>query len=113
MSQARPGRDGEKGLIPELPKGIYTDRTSEIEMVDEALTQEDREIEALISLLDNEEKSGDGHPHDMSDYGSDEEDFDDLFLEALAKADKTSNALVSSRNPSDQNLDYEMDISID
>ena len=81
-------------------------------MVDDVLTQEDREFEALISLMNKEEKVRDGQEHDLSDYGSDEEDYDVLFLEALAEADARRHTLAAPKDRLDLGLDYKMDESM-
>jgi len=80
--------------------------------VDEVLTQEDRELEALVSLMSNEEENGEGQQHDMSEYGSDEEDYDGLFLEALADAEGRGETLAAPKVTRDLHLDYEMDESM-
>ena len=76
-------------------------------MIDEVLTQENREIEALVALLDQEQGE---HENSMSDYGSDDEGYDRIFMDAVAAAE-------SQRTGSEQvteaqvELDLEMDTS--
>lgn len=76
------------------------------------MTQEDRELEALVSLMSDEQKSRDGHQHDTSEYGSDEEDYDGLFLEALANAKGNGETPTAPKIVQKLDLDYEMDVSI-
>jgi len=80
--------------------------------VDEVVTHEDRELDALVSLMSNEERNRDGQQHDMSEYGSDEEDYDSLFLEALANAEGSGETMVVPKIVQDLDLDYEMDVSM-
>lgn len=80
--------------------------------MDEVLTQEDRELEALVSLMSDEQKSRDGQQHDASEYGSDEEDYDGLFLEALANAEGNWETLTVPKVVQEPDLDYEMDLSV-
>lgn len=50
--------------------------------MDEVAQQENAEIEALLSLLEEEEKDAPGQPVDRhgNPYESDDEDYDDIFL---------------------------------
>ena len=80
-----------------------------VETVEEILTQEDREVEAMVALLDQEigeyEKPG-------SDYGSDDEVYDRIFIESVADAESSRpNAVQASGLP--PNTDFEMDTSSD
>ena len=79
-------------------------------MVDEVLTQEDLELEALISLMSNEEKTPDDQEHHMSDYGSDE-DYDSLLLETLAEVDHESGMVAAPKTQQDPQLGSQMDLS--
>lgn len=79
-------------------------------MVDQVLTQEEREFEALLSLMDEERE--DGQDHELSDYGSDEEDYDDLFLEALSHVDGRRDRPDARQEHSTPNQDDEMDVSM-
>ena len=56
-------------------------------MVDEVLTQEDQEIDALVALIDEDVATKQEHPYPLSDYGSDDEEYDRILMEALASAD--------------------------
>lgn len=80
--------------------------------MDEVLTQEDRELEALVSLMSDQQKSRDGQQHDACEYGSDEEDYDDLFLEALANAKENGETPTPPKVVQQLDLDYEMDVSV-
>ena len=79
-------------------------------MVDEVLTQEILEFEALISLMDNEEQTTDNQEHYMSDYGSDEE-YDSLLLETLAEVDHESGTVAAPKAQQDPHLGSQMDLS--
>ncbi|KAL8787787.1 MAG: hypothetical protein Q9195_007618 [Heterodermia aff. obscurata] len=80
---------------------------NEVEMVDEILTQEDREVEALVALLDQEVG---GHEKPASDYDNDDEVYDRIFIESVTAAESSRpNAVRASEVPS--NTDLEMDTS--
>ena len=71
---------------------------AEVEMVDQILSQEHQEFEALVSSMqDNEDQE---HHQTTSDYGSDEEEYDQLALRETSTVD----------DPSEE--DQEMDTSI-
>ena len=78
-------------------------------MVDEILTQESQEVEALVALLDGE--AGE-RQKEASDYGSDDEVYDRIFMESVAVAESNGvNAAQASEVPS--NTELEMDTSSD
>ncbi len=80
--------------------------------MDEVLTQEDRELEALVSLISDEQKSRDGQQYNVFEYGSDEEDYDALFLEALANARGDGETPTAHEVVQELDLDYEMDVCV-
>ena len=78
-------------------------------MVDEILTQQDREVEALVALLDQEVGQ---YEKPASDYDSDCEVYDRIFMESVAAAESSGpNAVQALEVPSDTGL--EMDTSSD
>ena len=78
--------------------------------MDEVLTQEKLEFEALISLMNNEEKPTENQEHYMSDYGSDE-DYDSLLLETLAEVVHESDTVAAPKAQQDPHLGSQMDLS--
>ena len=62
---------------------------AETEMVDQILSDENREIEELISSLQHTENQEDivQPQYPMSDYGSDDDEYDQLFMEVVLKED--------------------------
>ena len=76
-------------------------------MMDEVLTQEDREFEALVALIDQQQEE---HEQTISDYGNDDEDYDRIFMEAVAAAERSSCEVVPGSGPC-SDLDQEMDMS--
>ena len=78
-------------------------------MVDEILTQENQEVEALVALLDQEVGE---HQKPAADYGSDDEVYDRIFMESVAAAESNKlNAVQAPEVPSD--TDLAMDTSSD
>ena len=73
------------------------------------LLQEDREDEALVALLDQE--AGENEKP-ASDYDSEDEVYDRIFMESVAAAELSRpNAVQASEVPT--NTDLEMDTSSD
>lgn len=61
---------------------MLTAYRAEIEMVDQILSQEDQEFEALISLMQSEEHN---EERNTSTYSSDDEEYDQLFMDVMSK----------------------------
>ena len=76
-------------------------------MVDEILSQEEDEFEALISLIDSRNDEG---IHSPSNYGSDDEEYDDLFMNVVSNEEAIENR---SKHHERNVIDEAMDISID
>ena len=76
-------------------------------MVDEVLTQEDQELEALVALIDQQQEE---HEQTISGYGSDDDDYDRIFMEAVAAAERCSCEVVRGSGAR-SDLDQEMDMS--
>ena len=55
------------------------------EMADEVAQQEEAEIEALLSMLETENTSEHPEPYDRPEtpYGSDDEEYDHIFLDVI------------------------------
>jgi hypothetical protein len=58
---------------------------SDEEMADEVAQQEDAEIEALVSLMDERDRRQPGQQFEILDtpYGSDDEEYDNLFMSVI------------------------------
>lgn len=84
--------------------------------MDQIFFHEDRGIEELVSLMqhandDNEESR---HDHAKTDHRSDEDEYDQLFMEfSLENGIVVSPAGEAAEASSEQNQDHEMDISLD
>ena len=88
-------------------KLILFNRT-ETEMVDQILSQEEQTFDALLSLIrgqQGEEKENTG-----SDYGSDDDDYDQLFMEVMCK-ERTTEGQAEGGESSAIEYDAEMDTS--
>lgn len=86
---------------------------NEAEMVDDVLSQENQELEALLSLNSLENRAIDDQEHAMSDFGSDVDEYDSIFLDALAEVESEANqARATSSAPPGQILDSQMDTSM-
>ena len=70
------------------------------------MSQEDQEFEALISLMQNEDRD---QENIMSVYGSDEEEYDELFMEVVSKQEASTRG-IQSEGPT--NTEQSMDVSM-
>lgn len=81
-------------------------------MVDQILSQNNQDFQALISLM--QENADQEHHHQqktMSDYGSDEEEYDQLFMDVMSRqgsAERSTDTVEDGTPEQDQ----EMDISL-
>lgn len=103
---------------PEVPQVIDDEREAEsnsieeVEMVDQFLSQENQAFEALVSSMQDSADQEDHHQQKtMSDYGSDEEEYDQLFKEIMSgqgSAERSTDTVDDDATEQDQ----EMDISL-
>lgn len=81
-------------------------------MVDRILSQETQEFEALVSSMQDNADQKDHHQQKtISEYGSDEEEYDQLFMEVMSRqglAERSTDAVGDGAPEQDQ----EMDISL-
>lgn len=47
------------------------------------LSQEDQELQALVSLMEDNDDQSPPHARPHAEYGSDDDDYDNIFMEAL------------------------------
>ena len=82
-------------------------------MVDNVLSQENEELEALLSLMSQENIAQDQQEHPMSDFGSDVDEYDSIFLDVLAEVEgKGNEKQITSTDLADQAADSQMDTSM-
>ncbi|SLM40919.1 hypothetical protein LPUS_11775 [Lasallia pustulata] len=79
-------------------------------LMEEVLSREEQELEALISLMERDDRAAKDREGATADYGSEEEDYDRLFMEVFERPER--------RHPSNtprapQGTDVEMDITMD
>lgn len=77
--------------------------------MDEVLSQEEQELEALVSLMEADNLIAKDQDNATAGYGSEEEDYDRLFMEVLEQPERMQ-ATNTTRAP--PNNDGEMDISM-
>lgn len=81
-------------------------------MVDQILSQEIQEFEALVSSMhDNADQEDHHQQKTMSDYGSDEEEYDQLFMEVMSRP-VTVERSINEMGDGALEQDQEMDISL-
>lgn len=61
-------------------------------MIDQVMSQENQEVEALVAMLEDRPNEGTLGTDDSIRYGSDDENFDSIFAEILATASEESAA---------------------
>ena len=85
---------------------------AEVEMVDQFLSHENQEFEALVSSMQDSADQEDHHQQTtMSDYGSDEEEYDQLFMEIMSRqgSGERRTDMIDENAPAQ---DHDMDISL-
>ena len=84
---------------------------AEVEMVDKVLSQEIEEFEALVSSMPDHADQEDHHQQKtMSDYGSDEDEYDQLFMEVMSRPATVDR--IDTLGDGAREQDQEMDISL-
>ena len=82
----------------------------EVDMVDEIFSQEDQEVEELVSWMQRAEGNENGElaRQSMSDYGSDDEEYDRLFTDVMTEVhEQKAN---DAETDSGQALDMDMSL---
>ncbi len=101
---------GQSSGMPRFWDGFSAraDDGEDTDAVEQVLSQEDQELEALVSLMEAEGKVSQDHVPSPTEYGSDDEDYNDIFKEVLNGSDAQLRA-DGARNQTEQ--DQEMDTS--
>lgn len=86
--------------------------SAEVEMVDLFLSHENQEFEALVSSM--QDGADQEHHHQqttMSDFGSDEEEYDQLFMEIMSRQGSAERRtdMIDENTPAQ---DHDMDVSL-
>ena len=83
---------------------------AEVEMVDKFLLLENQGFEALVSSMQDTADQEHHQQTTLSDYGSEEEEYNQLFVEVISRQESAerSKSTVGDDSP---NQDQEMDIS--
>ena len=72
-------------------------------MVDQVLSQEKQELEALVTMLQDHPNQGSSELNEPATYGSDEESYESIFLELLKNDTKDD----ISQNGAQRNSRYD------
>ncbi|KAL8928349.1 MAG: hypothetical protein Q9172_000941 [Xanthocarpia lactea] len=67
-------------------------------MIDQVLSQENEEVDALISLLEERTDTAGHEPHKRVDYGSDDENYDSIFLNLLSSTSTEGPSIPDARH---------------
>lgn len=78
-------------------------------MMEEVLSHEEQELEALVSLMEVRETTAKHQEGATAGCGSEEDDYDRLFMEVLEQPERTQSINTSRAAPDN---DAEMDISV-
>lgn len=81
----------------------------EIDLVEEYLSQEDQELSVMSSMLDEVQSSPVHNQLEMSDYGSDDEDYERLLMNAVQKMEQQP---LSSLNSEPTQEHHDMDMTV-
>lgn len=80
-------------------------------MVDQILSQENQEFEAFVSLMQDDANQGDHHQQNqVFDYGSDGEEYDQLFKEVMSRQAFAERSIATFGDGAAEQ-DQEMDVS--
>jgi hypothetical protein len=85
-------------------------------MIDQIISQEDQCIEDLVSYLQHDEDSHEErhNDHAKSDYGSDEDEYDQLFMALLSEKEMGFCPVGEMAKPSsEQDQDHDVDMSLE
>lgn len=78
------------------------------DIVEQVLSQEDKELQALVSLMESPDDQSSPRAESHTEYGSDDDDYDNIFMEAVNAFD----AQAQDDAPKHQTgQDQEMDMS--
>ncbi|MCJ1431986.1 hypothetical protein MMC27_001342 [Xylographa pallens] len=81
----------------------------DVDLVEQFLSQEDQELEATISMLDNE-RQNEPAQSGMTDYGSEDEEYDQYFMDIVQQVEQEVAGVVIAVEPQqDQEMDFVMD----
>ena len=78
-------------------------------MMEEVLSQEEQELEALISLMEADDQTTRDEEGVTTGYGSEEEDYDRLFTEVMGQAEQLQPTKAPKAPPDE---DVAMDTSV-
>ena len=89
---------------------------AKVDMVDRILSQEDEEFQALISSMNEtnekvDHRQAEAHEQTSLDYGSDEEEYDRLFMDVMSHPQQASGSLTvleDSKSTQTQDMDISM-----
>ena len=65
---------------------------TELDFLDQILLQEDQELEAIVSSMEDDTQQEDYQMYQMSNYGSDDEEYDKLFMEVMSEEEGNANS---------------------
>lgn len=77
--------------------------------MEEVLSQEEQELEALVSLMEADDQAAKDQEVATAGYGSEEEDYDRLFMEVLEQPERMQPTNTARAPP---NNEGDMDVSM-
>ena len=83
--------------------------TAETDLVEDYLTQEDLELSSMSSMLEDIQASRGNEDRAMSDYGSDDEEYNQLFMDVLVKLEERGAGVPIGASSQEK---HEMDVSM-
>ena len=76
------------------------------DIVEQVLSQEDQELQALVSLMEDQDDRSLPQASPSGEYGSDDDDYDNIFMEALSGLDAhTQEDVTKFQTEQDQEMD--------
>ncbi|MCJ1377678.1 hypothetical protein MMC17_000774 [Xylographa soralifera] len=107
--QARRARELAAGPEDEdMQAGDVPDSSQDVDL-EQFLSQDDQELEATISMLDNE-RQNEPHQNVTTDYGSEDEEYDQYFMDIVQQVEqKVAGVVIAPEPQQDQEMDFVMD----
>ncbi|MCJ1390064.1 hypothetical protein MMC18_002922 [Xylographa bjoerkii] len=108
--QARRARDlAAEPEDEEMEAGDAPDSLQEIDFVEQFLSQEDQELEATLSMLDDE-RQNEAIQNAMTDYGSEDEEYDQYFMDFVQQVEqKVPGIAIAAELQQEQEMDFVME----
>ncbi|MCJ1476676.1 hypothetical protein MMC13_005344 [Lambiella insularis] len=102
--------DSIQGLAHDRYLVTETDAVVELDLVEQFLSQQDQELEATLSMLEDQKPAAEDCENAMTDYGSDDDDEYERFLVNVLEQVEQNVADATASTDAQQEKDQDMDV---